>query len=71
MTFDRGVEPNHSDVSETGNDYVAIVKEAQELLAIEPELLKQACPKCGEILQVNSEGVRNCPMGHYRSTDYE
>lgn len=59
----------HQQVSVTGRDYQAIIEEAKALLEIEPELLKQACPKCGTPLDVNSNGVRNCPMGHYRSED--
>lgn len=53
----------------TGNDYRAIIEEAKALLEIEPELLKIACPRCGTPLDVNKDGVRNCPMGHYRSAD--
>lgn len=26
------------------------------------------CPVCGTVLDVNSAGVRNCPLGHYRTT---
>lgn len=25
-----------------------------------------ACPKCGLVLDINSRGVRNCRMGHFR-----
>lgn len=45
----------------------AIVKEAQKLA--EEERVEIACPKCGTPLDVNKVGVRNCPMGHWRSDD--
>lgn len=41
----------------------AIIREAQALPV--PEVV--ACPRCGSLLQVNSAGVKNCPMGHWRS----
>jgi len=27
-----------------------------------------ACPICGAVLDVGKGGVRNCPMGHYRTS---
>lgn len=43
----------------------AIVKEAK-ILAENPAA-EVACPKCGEPLQSNAAGVKNCPQGHYRA----
>lgn len=42
----------------------AILKEAKALAENEPPLI--ACPKCGTPLQQNADGVKNCPMGHFR-----
>lgn len=25
-----------------------------------------SCPVCGDLLEVNQRGERNCPLGHYR-----
>jgi len=44
--------------------YGAIVREAQKIAETEP--LEVACPLCGEVLDVNKAGVKNCPLGHYR-----
>lgn len=42
-----------------------IVKEAQAIAQNPaPEV---ACPKCGTPLDINKDGITNCPMGHYRS----
>ena len=42
----------------------AIVKEAKVLAENPPPVV--ACPKCGYLLQVNSAGMKSCPMGHWR-----
>lgn len=42
-----------------------IVSEARQITDNpRPEV---ACPRCGTPLQVNKDGVKNCPMGHYRT----
>ena len=42
----------------------AIIKEARVLAENPPPVV--ACPRCGTVLQTNSAGVKNCPMGHWR-----
>lgn len=64
-------ESQNQQIKVTGWDYKSIADEAQALLAIEPELLKLACPKCGTPLDVNAKGVYNCPLGHYRRGELE
>lgn len=44
--------------------YGAIIEEAREL-AERPEPLV-SCPRCGARLDVNSEDIANCPLGHWR-----
>lgn len=42
-----------------------IVKEAQAI-AEKPTPIT-ACPLCGTVLDKNSRGQVNCPMGHFRA----
>lgn len=46
----------------------AIVKQAQAYADEERrrEADPVACPRCGLLLDVNSNGTKNCRMGHYR-----
>lgn len=43
----------------------AIIKEAQAIADVERPIV--ACPRCGTRLDVNKNGVKNCPLGHWRS----
>jgi hypothetical protein len=45
--------------------YAAILLEALAERLREPST---ACPRCGEPLDVNARGERNCPLGHYRDS---
>lgn len=51
-----------------GNDLLAILKEAREIREQDRQRERDPvdCPVCGEVLQVNSRGIKNCPLGHYR-----
>lgn len=49
------------------NDLKAIADEARKLAEAEKQMPEVACPVCGTPLDTNSRGVKNCPMGHYRS----
>lgn len=44
----------------------SIINEARQLEEEERRNPSPACPRCGTILDVNSRGQRNCPMGHFR-----
>lgn len=46
----------------------AIIDEANALAEENRERERNPvdCPKCGALLQVNSRGERDCPMGHWR-----
>ncbi len=47
--------------------YRSILDEAKTLEATDKLRPIVDCPKCGDILMVNSAGVRSCPMGHFRT----
>ena len=44
----------------------SIIDEAKQLAEDERLNPSPACPLCGTVLDVNSRGWRNCPLGHYR-----
>uniref|UniRef100_A0A6M3XME8 Uncharacterized protein n=1 Tax=viral metagenome TaxID=1070528 RepID=A0A6M3XME8_9ZZZZ len=44
----------------------AILDTNRTTKAIEDAEPPVACPYCGEVLDVNPNGIRNCPMGDYR-----
>jgi hypothetical protein len=46
----------------------AILKENRTVRTLENREPPVACPIDGSILEVNSRGHRNCPMGNYRWT---
>lgn len=53
------------------SDYGGFGAIAREARALEREERAKArtpvdCPVCGEPLDVNPRGVRNCPHGHYQ-----
>jgi hypothetical protein len=47
----------------------SIIKEAQALAEAQHGRREVDCPRCGEPLQYNREGIGNCPLGHYRTTE--
>jgi 4-hydroxy-3-methylbut-2-en-1-yl diphosphate synthase IspG/GcpE len=51
------------------NDLLEIKKANIEIALEESEQEVVACPNCGQApLDVNAQGVVNCPMGDYRSS---
>ena len=44
---------------------VAIIEEARATGREAAPLI--ACPRCGSLLDERSDGLRNCPMGHFRT----
>lgn len=44
---------------------IAIRQEAVEIRRADKAREVVDCPVCGELLQVNSRGVKNCPLGHF------
>ena len=48
----------------------AMLDENREEYEREQNTPPDACPFDGAILDVRSDGVRNCPMGNYRWEDY-
>lgn len=44
----------------------SILDEAKEIDRERREHVSPDCPVCGEVLQVNGRGERNCINGHYR-----
>lgn len=42
-----------------------ILDEAKQLREEQRTHVDPDCPICGELLDVNSRGMRNCPLGHY------
>lgn len=52
------------------NDYGGlggIIAEARSLEDTFRQQDRPDCPMCGLLLDVRSDGVVNCPMGHYRA----
>lgn len=45
----------------------AILTEAEQIAADVRSRPDVDCPVCGNRLDVNARGVRNCDVGHYRS----
>ncbi|HEU0072489.1 MAG TPA: hypothetical protein VFS30_00620 [Dehalococcoidia bacterium] len=48
--------------------YAAIKEEARDLEEQDKQQENAACPLCGELLD-NRDGILNCPLGHYRTTE--
>lgn len=47
-------------------ELIAIKDEARQMQAEDKAALLVDCPVCGAVLDENSRGEVNCPMGHYR-----
>ena len=47
------------------NELLAISQEAKQMRADDQAKPIVECPICGQLLDVNSRGVRNCPFGHF------
>lgn len=47
----------------------SIIEEARQIEREDRMRPEVDCPICGEVLQVNSRGVGNCPMGHYTTNN--
>lgn len=45
----------------------AITEEAKLLRREDKQRELVSCPICGDILEENSDGLKNCPMGHFRT----
>lgn len=45
----------------------SIIEEARQLDEQERQQPLVDCPICGTPLDVNSRGMKNCPMGHFRA----
>lgn len=50
-----------------GADLLAIIKEEQKLAEEAARKPLVDCPICGNVLQVNSRGEKNCDVGHFRT----
>lgn len=48
--------------------YRRILEEAKEEERAERSAREVACPLCGTPLAFNSQGLGNCPLGHYRQS---
>ena len=46
----------------------AIIEAQKEAAAEEQTKEVIACPLCNALLNVNDQGVKDCPMGHYRTS---
>lgn len=44
-----------------------ITKEAREMRREDDERELVDCPVCGEVLDENKDGWKNCPLGHFRA----
>lgn len=51
-----------------GDDLLAIIKESRRIAEEDRAHPLVDCPVCGEVLQKNSRGAVNCPLGHYYAT---
>lgn len=51
-----------------GDDLLAIIKDERKRREQDASRPIVDCPICGEILQKNSRGAVNCPLGHFRQS---
>lgn len=47
------------------NELISITEEAKLLRKEDRQRELTTCPICGDVLDVNKDDVRNCPMGHF------
>lgn len=47
-------------------ELIGIKEEARQMAAEDKAAPLVDCPICGTVLDENSRGVVNCPMGHFR-----
>lgn len=50
-----------------GSDLLAILKEARVMADEDARKPQVRCPICGNYLDVNERGEKNCDVGHYRA----
>lgn len=50
-----------------GTDLLALLKDSQRMRAEDAARPLVACPICGNRLEINERGERNCDVGHFRT----
>jgi hypothetical protein len=53
------------------DELIGILKEARTIRDEDRARPVVDCPVCGNRLDEDSKGVKNCDVGHYRSGDFE
>lgn len=48
-----------------GDDLLAIIKEAEQIRREDDARPLVDCPLCGNVLDVNARGEKNCDVGHF------
>ena len=48
------------------DQYKAIIQQDREEARTQAQTPPDSCPFDGAVLDVRSDGIRNCPMGNYR-----